>query len=377
MQIALFCKLLLKIHALKIKIEQIKTTILRWYEQNKRLLPWRETRDPYKIWVSEIILQQTQVKTGLSYYLNFVARFPTIEALAEANEEEVLNLWQGLGYYSRARNMHFAAKQIMHDFNGQFPDNYKDILSLKGVGAYTAAAVGSIAFGLSRAVVDGNVIRVVSRLFGISEAVDTAAVIKRINTFADELLDTERPGDFNQAMMEFGALHCTPAKPNCNACPLQKRCSALEYGLVPEIPMKSKKIKQRNRYFYYLVVDDGESFWLQKRQAGDIWQGLYEFPLLEGEKVLSRKALGVIAKDKYLMPDEIFLSLKIWRGPMKHILSHQIIQASFLHYPIGSKNGGVFENCTRVFYRDMKNYPISRLTEIYLEKYHSNNNKAT
>lgn len=349
------------------KIVHIRKNLISWYSSHQRELPWRKTKDPYCIWVSEIILQQTQVKTGLDYYIRFIKKFPDVKTLADSEQDEVLKLWQGLGYYSRARNMHFAAKQVMNDFDGVFPSTYEGILSLKGIGEYTAAAISSIAFDLPNAVVDGNVIRVISRLFGISDAVDVAPTLKQIKVLADDLLDANEPGDFNQSMMEYGALKCVPSKPDCENCVLKSWCGAFEQKLVHEIPFKSKKVKVRPRYFHYLLLEDEDGVWMHQRTAGDIWQGLYEFPLLESEKPLSDRSL----KNQILeilglkMNDE--LSLTLVSKPIKHVLSHQIINGAF--YKINSDC--MFKpnpKWIKVPWAKVEDYPVARITHRFLEQ---------
>ncbi|MGC6480209.1 MAG: A/G-specific adenine glycosylase [Flavobacteriaceae bacterium] len=256
--------------------------LLNWYSDHAREFPWRNTTDPYRIWLSEIILQQTRTQQGLPYYQKFVERFPTVEHLADADEEEVLKLWQGLGYYSRARNLHFTAQTIRDRYDGKFPQNFEELLQLKGVGDYTASAIGSICFGLRQAVVDGNVYRVLSRYFGDSFPIDHHKALAHFKKIAQKLMEDLDPAGFNQAMMEFGALHCTPKKPLCQSCPFQHNCVAYQTQQIHLFPRKEKKTKIRKRYFHYLVIDNTSTkTYLQARQKKDIWQGLYEFPLLE------------------------------------------------------------------------------------------------
>ncbi len=251
-----------------------------WYGVHRRQLPWRETTDPYLILVSELILQQTRVAQGLDYYLRFVERFPTAAALAAADEDEVLRMWQGLGYYSRARHLHAAAKRVVEQ--GGFPDTESGVRALPGVGPYTAAAILSFAFGRPLAVVDGNVYRVLARYFALSTPIDTTQGKKEFAALAEELLDKAHPALYNQALMDFGALQCTPASPRCEACPLADSCRARAEGLVPSLPKKQKRTAVTTRFFVYLFVRSAEGkLWLHRRPAGDIWQGLYEPPLLE------------------------------------------------------------------------------------------------
>ncbi len=259
--------------------------LLEWYSRHGRELPWRQTRDPYRIWVSEIILQQTRVAQGYDYFLRFVHRFPDVQSLAEATEDEVLNQWQGLGYYSRARNLHAAARQIVS--MGGFPTDYAGIRSLKGVGDYTVAAIASLAFGLPHAVVDGNVYRVLSRYFGIDTPIDSTAGKKLFAALAGEMLVASRPADYNQAIMDFGALQCTPRAPQCQGCPLAEGCQALADGSVEELPRKEHVTRVRDRFFTYIYLRCQGQTLLQRRPAGDIWQGLYQMPMFESERPLS------------------------------------------------------------------------------------------
>lgn len=304
--------------------KSIGNTLILWYLNNKRDLPWRNTTNPYHIWVSEIILQQTRVLQGISYYQRFIETFPSVRSLAEASQENVLKVWQGLGYYSRARNMHLAARQVVEEFNGSFPGSFRELLTLRGVGEYTAAAVASLAFNEPVAVVDGNVIRVISRMFAIREAVDKTSVMKEIKKLASGLLVPEKPALFNQAIMEFGALHCVPLNPGCSTCVLNHRCLSLKYKIVGEIPAKSRKTKIRERYFAYLVIRANNGFYFQKRNSGDIWEGLYEFPLIESEMPWNSQAL--LAEIPLRAP----VKIRPVSGPVKHVLSHQRLQVTFL-----------------------------------------------
>ena len=253
-----------------------------WYLENKRSLPWRETNEPYRIWLSEIILQQTRVDQGKPYYLSFVKAFPKVEDLAQAEEVDVLKLWQGLGYYSRARNLHASAKYVASDLQGKFPSSYKDLLALKGVGDYTASAIASICYNEPVAVVDGNVFRVLSRIFGIDTPINSTEGVKQFKQLAQELLDKKDPANFNQGIMEFGATHCKPQNPLCDSCPFAAKCVAFNQNRISELPVKLKKQKVKNRYFNYLVFisEEGETI-LEQRRGKGIWEGLYEFPLVE------------------------------------------------------------------------------------------------
>lgn len=280
-------------------------TLLEWFRENGRTLPWRQTQDPYAIWLSEVILQQTQVKQGMNYWLHFMRHWPTVELLAAATEDEVLREWQGLGYYSRARNLHFAARQIV-DMGG-FPQTLEGIKSLKGVGDYTAAAIGSIAFGLPAAVVDGNVYRVLSRHFGISTPINTTEGKKEFSLLANHLLPKKNASAYNQAIMDFGAIQCTPQSPRCLICPLQESCMALREGRVGELPVKMKNLKVKERHLVYIYVRHQGYIAIHRRGKGDIWQGLYE-PLLT----------------ETVPTDAVMLREKV-----RHVLTHRILLADF------------------------------------------------
>jgi len=302
--------------------------LIKWYQVNKRDLPWRHEKDPYKIWLSEIILQQTQVVQGLSYYLKFTETYPDIKQLANAPEDAVLKLWQGLGYYSRARNLHTAAKLVADEFKGVFPNTFNDIKALKGVGDYTAAAIASFAYNLPHAVVDGNVYRVLSRMFGIETPIDASFAKKEFQQLANSLLDQKNPATYNQAIMEFGSQYCRPVNPDCEHCIFSSKCFAYKTGRVAELPIKAKKTKIRNRYFNYLVIiDKNKNILIRKRTAGDIWQGLYEFYLVESDTEFSTDAVMALEEIREICgPDFV---LKYVSKPYKHILSHQHLYAKF------------------------------------------------
>lgn len=254
-------------------------------------MPWKNEKDPYKIWLSEIILQQTRVEQGLKYYESFVENFPTVTDLAIADEDTVLRLWQGLGYYSRARNLHAAAKYIMQEFDGKFPETYTDILKLKGVGSYTAAAIASFAYNLPHAVVDGNVYRVLARYFGIDTPIDSTKGKKQFEQLATELLPSKQAGIYNQAIMDFGALVCKPQQPECDTCPLKNNCTSYQQSSVDHLPVKQGKISIKERFFHYLVIRNENEVLIQKRTGQDIWKNLYQFPMIEAPEVLSVEEL--------------------------------------------------------------------------------------
>jgi len=336
--------------------------LVSWYQNNKRDLPWRNTVNPYHIWLSEIILQQTRVLQGTPYYLAFLNAFPTIEDLANASEDKVLKMWQGLGYYSRARNLHYTAKDIVNNFGGEFPKDHKQVLKLKGVGVYTAAAITSFAFDMPYAVVDGNVIRVLSRVFGVSIPFDTSEGKKEFQQLAQELLIENEAAIYNQAIMEFGAIQCKPKSPNCSNCPMQDFCVAYTTNTVAELPVKSKRIKVKNRFLHFLIIEQKDNIFLGKRKSG-IWTGLYEFPFLEFPIKVDEKQ--VMQSDEW---SDIFLNptsdVKSVSSEFIHILSHQKIHAQFWQI----KAAGVsLEEYELVSKNSLLEFPVSRLTEKYFE----------
>jgi A/G-specific adenine glycosylase len=310
----------------------LTTKLIDWYERNRRDLPWRNTTNPYPIWLSEVILQQTRVQQGLPYYQRFVENFPTVEALAAAPEQEVLRLWQGLGYYSRARNLHACARVVVAQWGGSFPSTYRELLSLPGIGRYTAAAIASFAFKEVVPVVDGNVYRVLARLFGETTDIAHSGAFDRFFALAQLLLDRQRPDLFNQALMEFGALQCTPLKPLCLYCPLKEHCWAYAHGQQAQLPVKRKKAAVRSRYLHYMVLEDATGRLLMgPRAAGDIWQGLFDFYLLEDEK-----SQQINAFSDALVPQLLQLGVPVLESPeYRHLLSHQRLHARFFHFKLG------------------------------------------
>ena len=345
----------------------ISKELTGWYNDNKRDLPWRDISDPYRIWISEIILQQTRVNQGLGYYTRFIERFPNVAMLAKADEDSVLKYWQGLGYYTRARNLHKAARQIMTEFNGIFPTEYNNIVKLSGIGEYTAAAISSFAFDEPYAVVDGNVYRVLSRLFGIQTPIDSSAGKKEFALLAQDLLSKSHPGLHNQAVMEFGALQCVPVAPDCGICPLQSVCMAFENNSVSILPVKSQKKKPTNRYFNYLFIRCAENTYLQKRIVKDVWQNLFEFPLIESEQLLSTAELADHDYFKSMFNDIDEVNIHKISNPMKHILSHRVIFAQFFSITI-SKETEYLKQFVRVPLNEIDRYAVSRLMELFLEK---------
>jgi A/G-specific adenine glycosylase len=304
--------------------------IINWYSINKRILPWRQTKDPYCIWLSEIILQQTQVKQGLPYYNSFLDKYPSVFDLANADESEVLKLWQGLGYYSRARNLHTTAKHIVENLDGKFPDNYKDLLKLKGVGDYTASAIASICFNEGTAVVDGNVYRVLSRYFGMDTPINSTKGTKEFKKLAQELIDKKQPANFNQAIMEFGAIKCTPNNPDCNTCPFNSKCMAFNKNRIPDLPVKIKSAKAKKKYFNFLVfvTEDGETI-LEKREGKGIWQNLYQFPLVETNKNLDIDDFNDCIKNHDLLMHNTYNLSLYNEDVIVHKLSHQHLYTKF------------------------------------------------
>ena len=325
-------------------------TLLQWFKNNGRSLPWRETNDPYAIWLSEVILQQTRIVQGMSYWERFMAQWPTVNDLAAATENEVLKAWQGLGYYSRARNLHTAARQVME--LGGFPQTFKELKTLKGVGDYTAAAIASIAFGEPVAVVDGNVYRVLSRYYGIETPIDSTEGKKEFQALAQSLLPINEPADYNEAIMDFGATQCTPNSPHCSACPLCETCVAFREQRINELPVKSKKVKQRERNFTYLYIEYEGKIAIHQRGAGDIWQGLWEFP--QAEQLTSSEDSAWKTEAQLLQ-----------KG-VKHILTHQILLADiYLWQP--ARRPQLPSEFIWIKKQDLENYALPRLIEILLK----------
>lgn len=335
-------------------------TLLHWYEENKRALPFRATTDPYKIWLSEIILQQTRVEQGMPYYHSFTNTYPTIVDLANAHEDAVMRLWQGLGYYSRARNLHQTAKIIATEYKGQFPSTYPEIARLKGIGPYTAGAIASIAFGEKAAAVDGNVYRFLSRYFGITTSVPSEKGRKEFSAIVLDLMGNHHSGTFNQALIEFGALQCKPS-PNCGSCPFSQACYAFKKDRVATLPVKNKMAARRTRYFNYLIIKNNKQLLLQQRTAKDIWQQLYEFPLVETTEPAE---WNTISKE---LGNTKTLHLQGVVGPVKHVLSHQDILATF--YIVETKGKlPEWQNAFAVNTEDIDNYGLPRVITLFLEK---------
>ncbi len=345
---------------------ELSQILMDWYRNNQRDLPWRRTNDPYAIWLSEVILQQTRVEQGMPYWLRFMENFPTVTHLANADEREVLRLWQGLGYYSRARNLHAAAKVVRDEYNGNFPNQYEQIRALKGIGDYTAAAISSFAFNLPHAVVDGNVYRFLSRIFAINTPIDSTNGKKEFFVLANELLDKSNPGTFNQSLMEFGAMQCKPSNPDCSVCPFNQYCQSFATNTVSEYPVKSKKTKTRNRYFDFIILSDEKNTILQKREGKDIWQGLYQFPLIESAtKNKNKLDLSKSEVANYLNTN----SHKMVKSSaiVKHVLSHQVIFAKFWWINMESVSIAKDANIIKVPWSQLGDYGMPQLIVKYLE----------
>jgi len=345
-------------------MNKFSETIIEWYKENKRELPWRESSDPYLIWISEIILQQTRVVQGYDYFMRFIKRFPDVRTLADADEDEVMKYWQGLGYYSRARNLHAAAKSM----NGVFPKTYPEVLALKGVGEYTAAAICSFAYGMPYAVVDGNVYRVLSRYFGIDTPIDSTEGKKLFAGLADEMLDRKQPALYNQGIMDFGAIQCTPQSPDCLFCPLADSCSALAKGVVAKLPVKRHKTKTMNRYFNYIYVRAGAHTFISKRMADDIWKNLFELPLVETPvAVPEEEFLALPEFQAFFAAGEHPVVRSVCRE-VKHVLSHRVIYANFYEVvlPEGTASFSKFQ---KIKAEELGQYAVSRLVHAFIEKY--------
>ena len=320
-------------------------TLISWYDDHKRDLPWRGETDPYKIWVSEIILQQTRVQQGWDYYHRFLDNFPNVKTLAEADEEKVLKVWQGLGYYSRARNMHAAAREIMAEHHGIFPQTYDKIRSLKGIGNYTAAAIASIAFHLPYPAVDGNVIRIISRIFGICDDVTQPTVLKRITAICETEIDPAQPGVFNQAAMDFGAMQCVPRNPKCNECPFQSNCYAFKNNLTDTLPIKKKKGESKHRFFHFTIYLSDNQTIIEKRTGSDIWKNMYQFPLTE--------------TDSEKWPEKpVFVT--------REVLSHQIIHAAYYVKNV-KKLPKTAENQSVIDFDEIEKLPMPKIMTLFLK----------
>ncbi len=341
----------------------VSDKLIAWYQKHKRALPWRDINDPYKIWLSEIILQQTQVAQGLSYYQKFIEIFPNVNLLAKAKEDKVLQLWQGLGYYSRARNLHAAAKTVSKEYKGQFPKTYDDIKNLKGVGDYTAAAIASFAYNLPYAVVDGNVYRVYARVFDIAIPINSTEGKKQFQLLANELLNAKKPALHNSAVMEFGALHCKPQNPKCETCPIQEHCLAFKNDTISLRPVKQKKIKIKHRYLHYFVLNYKNKVYVQKRTQKDIWQNLYEFFLIETQ---APTPSNLLLEHTALLQLTSQFKVQSIQVAAKHVLSHQHLHATFYELNLDNpiKNNTALKAVNR---SELINMAIPQLIKKYLK----------
>ena len=339
-------------------MDNFSNILISWYEENKRDLPWRRTKNPYLIWISEIILQQTRVAQGYEYYQRFVRRFPDVFALAGADEDEVMKYWQGLGYYSRARNLYAAACSMAEA--GGFPATYKEVLALKGVGEYTAAAICSFAYDMPYAVVDGNVYRVLSRWLGVDTPIDSAEGKKVFAALAAELLDSKRPALYNQAIMDFGALQCTPVSPDCMFCPLADSCVARRKGLIGFLPVKQHKTKVTSRFFNYIYVRMGAHTFIHKRSGNDIWKNLYELPLIETDREWTEEEFYASPRFQELLAGEEHPEVRLVQKGVRHVLSHRVIYANFYEVTL-PENSASFAKYQKIRMDDLHKFAVSRL----------------
>ena len=333
--------------------ENFSLVLIKWYNLNKRNLPWRNTDDPYKIWISEIILQQTRVEQGLPYYNKFILNFPNVLTLSQAKEERVLKLWQGLGYYSRARNLHSTSKYITNKLKGEFPKNYADLIKLKGIGKYTASAISSFAFNEKKAVLDGNVFRVLSRYFGIYDATDSTLGLKIFEEISFKNLPNKNIDTYNQSIMEFGALQCKPVIPNCKKCPLSFKCWAFLNKKISSLPVKKKKIIKKERFLNFLILASDKFIYIEKRIKKDIWKNLYQFPLFEDSNLNFTPPEELIKKSVLLKKTEI-----------KHILTHQKLNVVFWHYNLNKLEKNKKYKIIEI--KKIEEYPVPKIIENYI-----------
>jgi A/G-specific adenine glycosylase len=354
-----------KLFLLFIDLMEFKSILNKWYLKNRRDLPWRNSKDPYSIWVSEIILQQTRVAQGIGFYNLFMHTFPTVHSLANAHEDEVLKVWQGLGYYSRARNMHKAAKQIVEKFNGKIPDSFKELLKLSGVGHYSAGAIASFAFKEVVPAIDGNVYRVMSRIYGLFASPYTTKGKREFYELVMELIDRKAPHHFNQALLDFGALQCPPRNPKCFECPFSQYCYAFRNNLVQSLPIKSKKLIPKNRFFVYLLIRCKGLTYIHKRNERDIWQSLYQFPLIETEKLLEEQQIITHPEWKRIfgrsLPKITYISPVV-----KHQLSHQNLNARFVIVEINRITTFIKNSYLAIYTNSIYDYSVPRLIDNFL-----------
>lgn len=346
--------------------QDFRRRLLAWAEQVERPLPWKGQRDPYLIWLSEVLLQQTRVAQGMPYYLRFMERFPDVHALAAAEPDEVMKLWEGLGYYSRARNLMQTARLVAADYGGEFPREYEALRKLPGIGSYTAAAIASFAFHAPHAVLDGNVFRVLSRFFGISEPIDTTEGRRRFENLAQEVLDKDNPAAYNQAIMDFGALCCTPRNPNCSTCPLQSDCSANRSGIVQQLPIKSRSLQKRDRFFHYFVIRQEGRVGIQRREGKDIWQHLYEFPMVELSQMEADPTLLASHPQWPLGLDAALWEICSISGTYKQTLTHQHICAVFFEIDAKPQFTSLSPILFMVEHEKLNNFAFPKLIDTFL-----------
>lgn len=340
--------------------------LIKWYLKHKRDLPWRHTNNPYIIWLSEIILQQTRGEQGLPYFNKFVENFPTVADFAAASEMQVLKLWQGLGYYSRGRNMHATAQMVVKNYGGRFPSQYDVLIKLKGIGEYTAAAISSFAANEARAVLDGNVFRFLSRYFGIKTPINTTAGKKEFSALANELLPIKQSAMYNQAVMEFGALQCKPKSPNCGVCPFRQTCYALQHQLVNTLPIKQPKAAQKHRYFNYFICHEADKILMRERQPGDIWQHLYDFPSIETQTIVAANDVNWVATVKAHFGEQAYC---LPLAEKKHILTHQIIHIHFFELKNYIFNFNKLKELKWVSYTMLNELPQPKVIHDFLHGY--------
>ncbi|NNE55477.1 MAG: A/G-specific adenine glycosylase [Flavobacteriales bacterium] len=345
-------------------MEDFRQSLIDWYSVHKRDLPWREDGSPYAVWLSEIILQQTRVAQGSPYYVKFIERYPSIKNLAQAPLDDIIKMWQGLGYYSRARNLHACAQQICEEYDGEFPSTKSELLKLKGVGDYTASAIASIAFGQSVVTIDGNVFRVLSRVFGINEPIDVPASRKVFAAIGQEAMGPSDPGTFNQALMEFGALQCVPRSPRCGECPLQSSCVAFRTDRVDQLPIKKGKTKVEDRWHRYWIVHDKRSTWIRQRPQSGIWGGMFEF-LVEETNILPPWVKEPITEAPAFIPPGDLQVL----GTSKHVLSHRKIHATFIEVRVPSLPEPSANSIRKVLWKDIEQYAWPRLLDRFLQSH--------
>lgn len=344
---------------------EFNKVIIKWYLENKRDLPWRNTSNPYFIWISEVILQQTKVAQGHDYYLRFISAFPTVKHLANADIDKVMKLWQGLGYYTRARNLHKAAQQILTNYNGELPKSYTELLKIKGIGPYSAGAIASFAFKEVVPAIDGNVYRVLSRVYGVFSSPESSAGKKEFHSLVMELIDKDRPDIFNQALLDFGALQCVPRSPNCITCPFNHICYAYRNNLVGQLPVKGKKIAVRERFLNYLIIRYKNSTFIQRRAEGDIWTLLYEFPLIETKQKVHLEELINDQKWEDLIGKEPPSILHV--SPLvKHPLSHQSLYTRFIIVEVKKPTYFLKANYKKIPIPEVQNYSVPRVIDNFL-----------